>query len=311
MMGSRRRGRVGTPLVGAACLVASVASVLPLAGQETFLTRCGAGVHRDEGTGWVSVPQGQIFCALAADPKAERSFVSYLRGDFATIADAPAGKQTNIAAVGLGDSFALFRYAARRPGNGIQVDLAAAIFSQFNLDAYSFDLINADYLVGIPVTARFAGFSTRLRVYHQSSHLGDEFLLNRQPERVNLSFESFEAILSQEFGPLRIYGGGEAFFRREPAELASRLVHAGGELRPVLFGGGRVLLAFDYKLVDDGSWSYAWDARTGLELARVPSPGHPPRVLSVFFDWYEGTAPYGQFYRDDIRFFGAGFSLSR
>lgn len=283
----------------------------PLAAQDSFLTRCGAAVHDDEGTGWVSVPQGQIFCPLAADPKTERSYVSYLRGDFATIADAPPGKQTNIAAVGLGDSFALFRYAARTPGNGIQVDLSAAVFSQFNLDTYSFDLINADYLVGIPVTMRYSGFSTRLRVYHQSSHLGDEFLLNNGPERVNLSFESFEAVLSQEVGPLRIYGGGEAFFRREPEELASRLVHAGGELRPVIFGGGRVLLAFDYKLIDDGSWSYGWNARAGLELARVPTPGHPPRIITIIFDWYDGTAPYGQFYRDGIRYFGVGFNLSR
>ncbi|MDX1494798.1 MAG: DUF1207 domain-containing protein, partial [Longimicrobiales bacterium] len=213
--------------------------------------------------------------------------------------------------VGLGDSFALFRYAARTPGNGIQVDLAAAVFSQFNLDTYSLDLINADYLVGIPVTARYSGFSMRVRVYHQSSHLGDEFLLNRQPERENLSFESVEGILSQELGPLRVFGGGEIFFRREPAEMAQRLVHAGGELRPVLFGSGRVLLAFDYKLIDDGSWRYGWNARAGLELARVPSPGHPPRIISVFADWYEGPAPYGQFYRDDIRFFGGGLSISR
>jgi hypothetical protein len=45
--------------------------------QESFLNRCGAAVHLDEGTGWISVPQGQISCPLAADPKAERSFVSY------------------------------------------------------------------------------------------------------------------------------------------------------------------------------------------------------------------------------------------
>jgi hypothetical protein len=281
-----------------------------LAAQEAFMNRCGAGVHADEGTGWVAVPEGQIFCPLAADPKAERSFVSYLRGDFATIADPPPGAKTNIASVGLGDSFALFRYAARRPGNGVQLDIAAAVFSQFNLDERSFDLINADYVVGIPLTARLSGFSARLRIYHQSSHLGDEFLLNRQPERVNLSFESFEAILSQEFGALRIYGGGEAYFRREPYLLPSRLVHAGVEFRPVLFGDGRLLAAFDYKLADDDTWGYGWNARGGVELARVASPGHPPRVFSVAFDWYEGTAPYGQFYRNDVRYYGVGIMLS-
>lgn len=305
----RRAVRVGLPVL--AVLVVPGGGSLALAAQETFLTRCGAGVHTDEGSGWMSVPQGQIFCPLAADPKAERSFVSYLRGDFATIADPRPGADANIAAVGLGDSFALLRWAGERPGNGIQLDISGAVFSQFDLDRPSFDLVNADYLVGLPVTARVSGFSARVRPYHQSSHLGDEFLLARQPERVNLSFESLELILSQELDWLRIYGGGEAFFRREPAELASRLVHAGAELRPVVFGGGRILAAFDYKLVDDGSWSYGWNARAGLELARVPSPGHPPRVVSLVVDYYDGIAPYGQFYREDIRYVGVGINLSR
>lgn len=279
--------------------------------QSAFVTRCGAGAHVDEGTGWISVPQGQIFCPLVADPKQARTFVSYLRGDFATIADPPPGAKSNIGAVGLGDSFALFRYQGERPGNGIQLDVAGAVFSQFALDQPGFALINADYFVGLPVTARVSSFSARFRLYHQSSHLGDEFLLAREPERINLSFESAELILSQEVGAVRIYGGGEAFFRREPEDLASRMVHAGLEVRPVIFGDGRLLAAFDYKLVDDGTWDYSWNARAGVELARIPSEGHPPRIISLVLDVYDGSAPYGQFYREDIKYVGFGIHLSR
>jgi len=152
---SRVRKTVATGATLVCVGVASAVTSPGAAAQESFLSRCGAGVHVDEGSGWVSVPQGQIFCPLAADPKAERSFVSYLRGNFATIADPPPGADSNIAAVGLGDSFALFRWAGERPGNGIQFDISGAVFSQFNLDRPSFDLVNADYLVGIPVTARY------------------------------------------------------------------------------------------------------------------------------------------------------------
>lgn len=316
-----RESRLGTsgshhPLVPLVVVVASLIASQGIApdeagAQEEFLTRCGAGAHVDAGTGWISVPQGEIFCPLAADPKAERSFVSYQRGDFATIANPPPGTKSHIGAVGLGDSFALFRYQLGRPGDGIQVGLSGAVFSQFDLDQRSFDLVNADYLVGIPVTARKSGFSARLRLYHQSSHLGDEFLLNRQPERINLSFESLEMILSQEVGAVRIYAGGEGFFRREPADLASRLVHAGLEIRPVIFSDARVLAAFDYKLIDEDTWAYAWNARAGLELARIPAEGHPPRVISLVVDVYRGVAPYGQFYREDIEYVGVGIHLSR
>ncbi len=279
--------------------------------QEGFSSRCGAGVHTDERTGWIWLPEGQIFCPLAADPKEERSFVSYLRGDFATIADPEPGAKTNIGAVGLGDSFAIFRSAGNAAGDGIQLSLGAAVFTQFNLDATSFDLINADYLVGFPLTYRRGGFSTRLRVYHQSSHLGDEFLLSRQPERINLSFESVELILSQEVGALRFYGGGEAFFRRAPEDLVPHLAHVGVELRPAVLGQGRLLAAFDLKAVEEVEWELAWSARAGVEIARIPSPGHPPRVISLMAEFYDGVAPYGQFYREDIRYVGVGLNLSR
>ncbi len=283
------------------------------AAQEPFRSRCGTGVHVEERSGWIWLPQGRIFCPLVADPKAERSFVSYLRGDFATIADPAPNPRTNIAAIGLSSSLAIFRVAGARSGDGVQLDLEGSVFSQFNLDAASFDLINADYLVALPLTLRSAGFTTRLRVYHQSSHLGDEFLLSRQPERVNLSFESLEVILSQELGLLRTYAGGERFFRREPEQLADLLGHAGAELRPVVFAGGRLLAAVDVKAVrgEDERWDPAWNARAALEIARVPTPGHPPQVITLFIDYYDGVAPYGQFYREDIRYVGVGFELAR
>jgi hypothetical protein len=251
-----------------------------------------------------------LFCPLGADPKAERSFMSYLRGDFGTISGAEPGTDTNIGAVGLADSFALFRIGGAS-GNGVQLDIAGAVFSQFNLDEASFDMINADYLVGLPVTLRRSGFTSRLRIYHQSSHLGDEFLLDRQPERVNLSFESVELILSQEVGPARLYAGGEQFFAREPEELAERLAHFGAELRSLLSDDLRLMAAIDMKAVDEDEWNHAWSMRAGLEIAHVPTPGHPPDVISLFAEFYDGAAPYGQFYRDDIRYWGVGFSLLR
>jgi hypothetical protein len=276
--------------------------------QESFRSRCGAAaVGRD---GWDWLARGRVFCPLAADPKEERSFVTYQRGDFATLADAEPGTDTNIGAVGLGDHFAIFRYAKGGSGVGVQLDLAGAVFSQFNLDAPSFDLINADYLVGLPLTLRVDAFSARVRVYHQSSHLGDEFILNRQPERVNLSFESIELILSQEAGALRVYGGGETFFRREPGDLALHLVHAGMELRPILSSDVRLFAALDLKAVEAVEWNRAWSVRGGVEIARIPEPDQAPRVLSLVIEFYDGVAPYGQFYRDDIRFLGAGFNLS-
>ncbi|MCI0432312.1 MAG: DUF1207 domain-containing protein [Gemmatimonadetes bacterium] len=303
----RRFGRArALILVAGACCIAAVR---PVAAQENAPPRCGAGIHTHEGTGVILLPQGALFCPLVADPKATHTFASYVRGDFATIANPTPGTRTDIAAVGLGDTFGLLRLAASGDGNGIQLDVEGAIFAQFNLDTPSFDLINADYLIGLPATLRLGGATARLRVYHQSSHLGDEFLISREPDRVNLSFESIELMLSGEAGPVRAYAGGETFFRRRPEDIAGRLVHGGIELRSG-GGTGRLVAALDIKIVDDEDWKTGLAAHAGIEVARIPSPGHPPRVLSLLAQLYDGPAPYGQFYREDIRFYGVGIHFS-
>lgn len=283
---------------------------LPASAQQTpYGSLCGAGVHVEQEAGWTWLPQGRLFCPLAADPKAGRSFASYLRGDFSSLAD-PTATDTNIASVGLGDSFALLRLPGLRPGNGLQLDIEGAVFSQFNLDRTSFDLVNADYLVGVPITVRVDGFTSRLRVYHQSSHLGDEFLLGSTfDDRVNLSFESAELILSQEVGRVRLYGGGETFFRREPANLVDRIVHGGAELRPILFSNGRIFGAVDVKAAPTQDWEKAVSAKAGIEFARTPSPGHPAEVISIAFEFYDGLAPYGQFYLESIRYWGISLQI--
>jgi hypothetical protein len=278
--------------------------------QEPYRSRCGAGVHVEDRLGTTALPQGSLFCPMLADPKSEHSYLSYLRGDFATLANPAANQDTNIGAVGIADNFGLLRFASGSVGDGLQLDVMGGVFAQFNLDAESFDLINADYVVGLPLTARFGGFTARFRPYHQSSHLGDEFLLAARPERENVSFEALELILSMEVSALRIYAGGENFFRAEPVDLVSKLAHAGIELRPGLFGSGRLVAAYDLKVIEQLDWQWASSARAGIEIARVPNPGHPPRVLALLAHWYEGPAPYGQFYRDNIRFLGAGLHFS-
>jgi hypothetical protein len=245
-----------------------------------------------------------------ADPKDPRSFISLLRGTFQTLDD-PSGESTTIASVGLGDSFGLIRWGGPGAGEGVQLDITAAIFAQFDLGAASNDLINADYLIGLPVSFRRAGFSTRLRLYHQSSHLGDEYLLRSDLiQRENLSFESFEVLLSQEIGPVRVYGGGERVFRREPATLAAKLAHVGVETRTGRRGPVRLVGGIDLKATERRDWSPATSARVGVEFVRSAPGGHPPRLVTLMVELYDGPSPYGQFFQDDIEYVGVGLHFS-
>jgi Protein of unknown function (DUF1207). len=75
----------------------------------------------------------------------------------------------------------------------------------------------------VPLSYRKGSLSAHLCVFHQSSHLGGEFILRNRTNRINLSFESIDVKLSYDFdGVFRLYGGGGYIFRKEPY-LARRL----------------------------------------------------------------------------------------
>ena len=279
----------------------------PIANAQTpDAPRCGTGVHEEQAIGVVGFPEDQIFCPTIADPKEARSFVSFLRGTFRSLDD-PSGEGTSIASVGLGDSFGLVRWGGPEAGEGVQLDVIGSIFAQFDLGAPSNDLINADYIIGLPLTFRRSGFSVRTKLYHQSSHLGDEYLLRDEDiVRENLSFESVEVLVSQEVGPIRGYAGGERIFRREPDTLPSSLFHAGVELRTGRAQTIQMVAGVDVKTTQLHDWSPAVSGRVGLEIGRPGPEGHPGRLIMLLLELYQGPSPYGQFFQDDISYIGAG-----
>jgi hypothetical protein len=146
-----------------------------------------------------------------------------------------------------------------------------------------------------------------VRLYHQSSHLGDEYLLRGEAiERENLSFESVDFLLSQEIGPLRVYAGGERVFRREPDTVAAKLFHGGGELRTGRAGPLQMVGGVDLKTTERHDWSPAISGRVGLEWVRSGPSGHPGRLVTLMLEMYQGPSPYGQFFQDDISYVGVG-----
>jgi len=273
--------------------------------------RCGAGIPDSETRGYVPLPRGDVFCPLVADPKSMTSFVTYLRGDAKDFA-------SDVASVGVADLFGLFRVSGATPGDGVQLSLAGGVFAQFDLGSASYDLINADYLIGLPLTIRSGAFSARFRVYHQSSHLGDEFLLrSTHPTRENLSFEAGEVLLSEDLGPLRVYGGGEYYIAREPSDLPKQLGHGGLEVRPpggLRFGSigtARLIAGGDVKIVKpDAKWRYGISARAGLEIGRGREGPEPSRRWSLLYEFYDGPSPYGQFFQSDVRLMGVGLHFT-
>ena len=119
--------------------------------------------------------------------------------------------------------------------------IEAGVFAVFQMDQPSKDLFNADYFAALYGAWRSGPVSTLGRMFYQSSHLGDEFLLRTRTERVNLTYESVDLKLSYDLPwGFRAYGGGGYLFDQEPADLLPWSVQGGVECCPNLtFHGQR------------------------------------------------------------------------
>lgn len=274
-------------------------SMAPAAGGTPGV---GSGASEKPAKG-KAFPSGDIFRPLLADPKQPQFFASL--GSFDSL-----GTRYNMAEAGFGETFGMYRwFTGDREGDGLQLSVEASIVARFNMSTASMNLINADYTVGIPLTYRIHNNSFRLRIYHQSSHLGDEFLVSANPpKRINLSFEAIEVLYSYEWRGWRGYIGGEYLIRKDPAELKPAMAHWGVEYRgkkPLLWTG-RLIGGVDCKSYQENAWAVSTSVKVGLEFGK-PNPGQ--RRLRLMAEWYRGYDPRGQFYMNRVDYYGLTLSL--
>lgn len=251
----------------------------------------------DFGTG--AFPAGEhLFKPLIADPRWPHFAFEYQY----YIANK---KLADVAAVSFGESLNFYRAKLGPAWWG--VGLQAGVFGIFDLDARSQDLVNADYFVAAAGDFRYDALSALMRVFHQSSHLGDEFLLNNRVNRVNLSYEGVDLKLSYDFlgDVLRVYAGGGYLFDRHPSELKPGMLQWGVEFRSPWPGEAakvRPIAAVDVQNREQNGWASDVSARAGVEFKGLWSG----RDLQVLVEYFRGNSPNGQFYLQKIDYIGLG-----
>ena len=218
----------------------------------------------------------------------------------------------DIGSVSFGETIPIYRANFGQSAAQWEAGLQAGVFSDFNLDAASADLINTDFTVSAYSSIRSGQFSAFGRLYHQSSHLGDEYLLgqlaaNSKFQRVNLSYEGVDLKLSYEFPyGVRLYGGGGGLIDKTPSALKVWSVQYGVEFRSPWrfdFASMRPIIAADLKNYQENNWSTDVSARAGVEFENLKVLG---RKLQILAEYYNGYTPSGQFYRDKVEYIGVG-----
>lgn len=150
----------------------------------------------------------ELFLPFIASPRQIIYSIGYRGGDRVM------GKTA--VAFSIGGDFPIFRWLDVFCWKGdLQISIEAGIWSVFNMivehhnRAGGTELVNTDYAVGFPLTYAINQWSFRLRLYHISSHLGDEFLVNHPHfHRKNPSFEALDFFFSYQVNKgLRLYAG--------------------------------------------------------------------------------------------------------
>ena len=249
------------------------------------------------------LPQGHLFKPLLADPRWAHFSASY-RNYVGNNIDG-----NNNGAVSFGETIPFYRANFGQSTVQWETGIQAAVFSDFNLGAPSNDLINTDFIASVYGSIRAGHFSAFGRVYHQSSHLGDEFLLRRLTdlERINLSYEGADLRLSYElpYG-LRVYGGGGGIFHKEPSTIKPWSIQYGVEFRSpwrIELLSLRPIVAVDLKNHQQNDWNADVSARAGVQLDHFQAFG---RHLQFLVEYFHGNSPIGQFFRERVDYLGIG-----
>ncbi len=247
----------------------------------------------------IFLPRGNLFQPLIADPKEPCFSLSYRPYQEA---HQYLSQSTEIFAGTLGDMFGLYRFINNSGGYSWQANISGAIYAEFDLNTREFYLVDNDYFIGIPFTFRNGPASYRLNFYHQSSHVGDQYLLHSNITRFEFEYEALNFIASYEWTKWRIYSGGEIMVHKEPSDYKPVTVQGGMEY----YGADKILLegrlvgGLDLKCTQENNWPLNASLKAGLQFDGTD----PGRSIRFLLEGYDGFSPYGQFYNNRLRYVG-------
>ena len=210
----------------------------------------------------------------------------------------------NLIPVSFGDILPIFRWCDVWPWRGdLQLEIEGDVWAIFSPLHESSPLIDADYYVGFPLTYAFGNWAFRLRGYHISTHIGDEFLLDHPHfNRRNPSIEAFDFFVTYQFlKDLRLYGGtGWVACQDDSYRVGPFYLQCGAELRLFelgyrdycnrLYGVPFIAMDFYYQshfkhhINSSYAVGYEWGKVSGLR-----------RRLRFCLQYHDGYAIEGQF----------------
>ena len=253
------------------------------------------------------LPKGHLFEPIILDPLEAQTYGSFLPGYWTE------GQKYKGSFVPFAFGFAKpFYRRTTQPGHSEEWVLDLASFTQF--EAYHDDvsnkaarrIVNTDYKVSIIYNIRRNENNYRIRVYHLSSHLGDDYIFRNKitaPSPNSVNYELLDFTYSRTVNDWRLYGGAGIVLRKseERKPLSAQI---GAFYKKPSAKAARLVGGVDVKFWQQTDFRPGIHGGIGFELGRTQNN------LTFMLEGYSGFRPYSQFEQQQTSWMGIGLYLN-
>jgi hypothetical protein len=206
------------------------------------------------------------------------------------------------AEVALGENIPLL--ALRRGPRPITLGFGSQVYARFSITDPKSALISNDWVVGFNGTAMLRAWTLTLELYHESSHLGDEYEDHFNATRLDWTREVAVGWASYSTGPWKLTGSlsytlvDQLGLERPGSSLGvdyrsrSAGQFLGTSVRPVLG------VFFDANAAT--AWRVSSSAKAGVALETTPGG----KEIGFALIGHAGLSTQRQFYREESRYVG-------
>ncbi|PRY45307.1 uncharacterized protein DUF1207 [Spirosoma oryzae] len=253
------------------------------------------------------LPRGHLFEPILLDPLEAQTYGSVLPL-YLTNGERYVG---SIVPFAFGFNKPFYRRTTA-PGRSEEIVLDLASFTQFEV---YFDqitryqrrqIMNNDYKVSIQYNLRRGANNYRFRVYHLSSHLGDDYIYRNRitaPSTNSVNYEQLDAMYSRTFRDWRVYGGLGVTLRK-PEERKPLSAQFGAFYKKPSQQAARLVGGVDVKFFQETEFRPGIHAGVGVEVGRTANN------LTFLAETYSGFRPYSQYENQTIFWLGVGVYLN-
>lgn len=206
------------------------------------------------------------------------------------------------AEVAVGENFPVI--ALRRGERPVTLGFGTQVYGRFSLGDRKSALISNDWVVELNTTALLGAWSLTGEVYHESSHLGDEYSERFGETRLDWTREVAAAWVTYGRGPLRLTGNlSYVVIDQLDLDRPGGALAADYEGRPfgrLLGAPVRAVGGVFFESWAATNWRVSTSAKLGVALARAGGG----REIGLAVIAHDGLSTQRQFFRRESRYIG-------